>query len=111
VVGLQLKPSAALNALDGALLRVLAGNVSAAAPAVQEGSSSSAAKAGGKAGGKKQAGHKGGKKTESIPEASASVSAVVGASADQAHELAALQDLLLWHPRGALWAADLHASR
>lgn len=110
VVGLQLKPSAALNALDGALLRVLAGNVPAASPASQDGSSSPA-KAGGKAGGKKQAGHKGGKKTESISDASASTSAVVGASADQAQELAALQELLLWHPRGALRAADLHASR
>jgi hypothetical protein len=110
VLGLQLKPSAALKALDGALLRVLAKNKSAAAHVCQEGSSAST-KAGGKAGSKKQAGHKGGKKTEGIPEASASVSAVVGVSAGQAHELAALQELLLWHPRGAFWAAELHASR
>jgi hypothetical protein len=109
VLGLQLKPSAALEALDGALLRVLE-NKFAAAHVSQEGSSAST-KAGGKAGSKKQAGHKGGKKTEGIPEASASVSAVVGVSAGQAHELAALQELLLWHPRGAFWAAELHASR
>lgn len=111
VIGLQLKPSAALNALDGALLRVLAGALPAAASVAPE-TSSAPAKAG--KGGKKQTGHKTGRKTDSIPEGSA-VSAApqvpVGEGAEQAQELAALQELLLWHPQGALWAADLHASR
>jgi hypothetical protein len=107
VLGVQLKPSAALSALDGALLQVLSGRVAGASTAAHD-ASSPPAKAG-KAGGKK-AGGKAGKKVDRIPEAAASSGPAVGES-EQAEELADLQEMLLWHPRGALWAADLHASR
>jgi hypothetical protein len=30
---------------------------------------------------------------------------------ERAQELSALHELLLWHPQGTAWAADLHASR
>jgi hypothetical protein len=124
VMGLQLKPSAALAALDGALLRVLAGSsqlaagtAGAGAAAALQGSSSPAK--GGKAAGKKhQAGHKGGAQKAAAAAAGrpttpglSAGAAGAAAGADQAKELAALQELLLWHPQGPAWAADLHATR
>lgn len=108
VIGLHLKPGAAFDPLEGALLHVLSGHVCGATTAAH-GASSPPAK-GGKAGGKKQAGNKSGKKVDRIPEAAAS-SGPAGEGSEQAEELAALQELLLWHPHGALWAADLHTSR
>lgn len=117
VIGLELKPSAALAALDGALLRVLSGSSQAAAgPAdgAAQDSSPSKAAAAGKAGAKKHvAGHKGGQKAAVSTSAAgpSSASVAFGAGAEQAKELVALQELLLWHPQGAAWAAGLHASR
>lgn len=119
VIGLGLKPSAALAALDGALLRVLSGSSQLAAgvpaaDAAQDSSAPKAAAAAGKAGAKKHpAGHKGGKKAAASTDAPgpSTATGLVGAGAEQAEELVALQELLLWHPQGAAWAADLHASR
>lgn len=113
VLGLQLQPSQALTALDGALLRALAGSStglgSSAAPTMDATSLSSTAK------------HGKGKKQPTKPahkavaaDASAAAAAPVqgsGRAAEQAQELVALQELLLWHPSGLLWAADLHARR
>lgn len=120
VMGLQLKQSTAFAALDGALLRVLAGSsqlaAGAAAAATAAQGTSSPVK-GGKAVGKKhQAGHKGGAQKAAAagrPAAPGLSAGAAGAAAgaDQAKELAALQELLLWHPQGPAWAADLHATR
>lgn len=108
VIGLHLRPGAALSALDGALLHVLSGHVCGASNAAHDASRPPAQA--GKAGGRKQAGNKVGKQVDRIPEAAAS-SVPAGEGSEQAEELAALQELLLWHPHGALWAADLHTSR
>jgi hypothetical protein len=117
VLGLKLQPASAMNALEGALLSALSNGGAAAsgaavpAAAVQE-TSSSPAKAGkGGAGAKKaQAGHKGTHKGAGA-DAGAAAPLVRVPVGEQSQELSALHELLLWHPQGTPWTADLHASR
>lgn len=108
ILGLhQTSSSAAVTALDAALVRALGGSSSPAAAPVASDSTSTTKQT--KAGSKKQpAGQKAGHKAASE---AASTASAAPAAHEQAQELVALQELLLWHPSGRLWAAELCASR
>jgi uncharacterized membrane protein (DUF2068 family) len=111
VLGLKLQPASAVNALEGGLLSALSnGGAAVPAAAVQEPSSPPKAGKGGAGGKKGQAGHKGGHKGGGA-EAGAAAPLVRAPVGEQAQELSALHEVLLWHPEGVSWAADLHASR
>jgi len=110
ILGLhQTSPAAAVTALDAALVRALAGSSSpASAPVVAD--SASATKQTKAASKKQPAGQKAGRKAAPEATASAAPAAVLDGH-EQAEELVALQELLLWHPNRRLWAAELCASR
>lgn len=112
VVGLRLKPSAALTALDGALLRALGGTAARTLSVAKDSQDSSPTRPT-KGGSKKQL--QTGKKQKVAAAAAAASETqtcdLESGALDQAAELVVLQELLLWHPSGPIWAAELFEHR